>query len=315
MRMNYEDPPPGALRRHAGNYLETELLVALIGPLPTAFAGAGALIAATLAAWVSLLSAVVVGVTCLFGSLLLWILNSRRRDNLKKGHVAERQIGRALEEAITADNCAVAHNVEGISNTGDIDHIVATPQRVWVVETKYRRVPKASFSRVLKRIGANMAKVRELLPPDTPVSGCLVLAYERDGVAPKRDDIFVYNQDSFGDQFLTKLGREKGDECVVDKQVSSAIWRLSRGEVVEKEDADTPGHDTSGSSKAPAKAKPSSTDEMRRRSPKAYERWSAEDDQELRRLHETGWSRTELSEHFGRQPSAIRSRLAKLGYD
>ncbi len=138
---------------------EVELQEKLMGPLPAAFAGVGSLVAAALAAWVGLGSAVVLGAACILGSLLLWGLHSRRIGNLRKGYVAERQIGRAIEQAITADNCAVAHNVEGIANAGDIDHIVATPQGVWVVETKYRRVWAKSFPKVLNRIRANVARL------------------------------------------------------------------------------------------------------------------------------------------------------------
>ena len=46
---------------------------------------------------------------------------------------------------------------------------------------------------------------------------------------------------------------------------------------------------------------------------RAYERWSLEDDEELRRKHATGSSVSDLAAHFGRRPSAIRSRLKKLG--
>ena len=52
--------------------------------------------------------------------------------------------------------------------------------------------------------------------------------------------------------------------------------------------------------------------QIRRRFPKAYERWTREEDDELRRLHEAGCGERELADRFGRQPSAIRSRIAKL---
>ena len=63
---------------------------------------------------------------------------SPKRRDFDKGHVAERQIGRALEQAITARGCAIAHNVTGVMNSGDVDHIVATPLCVWVIETIWR---------------------------------------------------------------------------------------------------------------------------------------------------------------------------------
>ncbi|MCD7445629.1 hypothetical protein K4B79_46575 [Streptomyces lincolnensis] len=58
-----------------------------------------------------------------------------------------------------------------------------------------------------------------------------------------------------------------------------------------------------------------SVDEVRKQYPKAYERWTPEDDQLLLRLHTSGSGVDELTERFARQPSAIRSRLAKLGME
>ncbi|MFI5877618.1 hypothetical protein ACIBAH_35405 [Streptomyces sp. NPDC051445] len=58
-----------------------------------------------------------------------------------------------------------------------------------------------------------------------------------------------------------------------------------------------------------------SVDEVRKQHPKAYERWAPEDDQLLLRLHASGSGVDELAERFARQPSAIRSRLAKLGVE
>ncbi|WP_159056384.1 hypothetical protein [Streptomyces sp. DSM 15324] len=58
-----------------------------------------------------------------------------------------------------------------------------------------------------------------------------------------------------------------------------------------------------------------SVDEVRKQYPKAYERWTPEDDQLLLRLHTSGSGVDELAERFARQPNAIRSRLAKLGME
>ena len=165
--------------------------------------------------------------------LFLWGLRRRRKSAFKKGYIAERQIGRALEEAITAKGCAIAHSVTGVMKSGDIDHIVATPQGVWVIETKYRRVPEERFSDVLSRLHACRARVEALLPSDTPVRACLVLAYEESSVKPKRDRILVYNNDTFRSEFLVRMRAERlGSGVVVDKRTSSTIWRLSRGEAV-----------------------------------------------------------------------------------
>jgi ATP-dependent DNA helicase RecQ len=46
--------------------------------------------------------------------------------------------------------------------------------------------------------------------------------------------------------------------------------------------------------------------------PRAYERWTQEEDAELLSLHAAGAPFSQLVAHFQRQPSAVRSRLAKL---
>jgi ribonuclease D len=46
--------------------------------------------------------------------------------------------------------------------------------------------------------------------------------------------------------------------------------------------------------------------------PRAYEKWTQEEDAELLSLHGAGTALSKLAAHFRRQPSAIRSRLAKL---
>lgn len=52
---------------------------------------------------------------------------------------------------------------------------------------------------------------------------------------------------------------------------------------------------------------------IKRKHPRAYEKWSDEEDDELRSLFKRGVGSSEAAEHFGRQPSAISSRLNKLG--
>ena len=95
-----------------------------------------------------------------------------------KGSLAERRVGQVIESALTVPGCAVAHSVHGIGRTiGDIDHLVATPGRVWVVETKHSWVPRKRFPKVLRRINGNAKAVEAWLSPHKPeVLGCLVLA-------------------------------------------------------------------------------------------------------------------------------------------
>ena len=60
---------------------------------------------------------------------------------------------------------------------------------------------------------------------------------------------------------------------------------------------------------------PSELDNIRQRHPRAYEKWSAEEDARLREQYGQGRDVSELAELFGRQPSGIRARLVKLGLE
>ena len=52
--------------------------------------------------------------------------------------------------------------------------------------------------------------------------------------------------------------------------------------------------------------------EIKQDHPRAYEKWSPEEDEQLRRLFHSNTSNSKISEILQRQPSAIRSRLVKL---
>jgi len=54
-------------------------------------------------------------------------------------------------------------------------------------------------------------------------------------------------------------------------------------------------------------------EEIRRQYPNAYRPWTAETDTELLTAHRAGHDVATLADTFGRQPSAIRSRLNHLG--
>jgi hypothetical protein len=53
--------------------------------------------------------------------------------------------------------------------------------------------------------------------------------------------------------------------------------------------------------------------EIRRGHPRAYEKWSDEEDATLKKLFRSGSNAKEIAGKLKRQPSAIRSRLAKFG--
>ena len=56
-----------------------------------------------------------------------------------------------------------------------------------------------------------------------------------------------------------------------------------------------------------------SVNEIRKKYPRAYEKWSSYDDNQLIKMYSKGLKPSKLAEHFGRQPSAIRARLKRLG--
>ena len=153
--------------------------------------------------------------------------NSWNVENLAKGAAAETLVGQVIERAITAEYCAVAHSVTKIAKVGDIDHIVVTPKAVWVIETKYDKVPPDVFPEVLRRIAENTRAVREWLPAGTTVRGCLVLAfakklaktkYERDG-----EEITAYIKTSLFEGMRTEA-RERQS---LDERIAKEIWKLS----------------------------------------------------------------------------------------
>jgi uncharacterized protein (DUF433 family) len=55
------------------------------------------------------------------------------------------------------------------------------------------------------------------------------------------------------------------------------------------------------------------TARIRQSYPRAYEKWSAEEDASLRQEFESGKDVKEIATSHNRQPSAIRSRLLRLG--
>jgi hypothetical protein len=65
-----------------------------------------------------------------------------------------------------------------------------------------------------------------------------------------------------------------------------------------------------------AEAKPTEISTMERAKelhPRAYAPWSEGEDAELTSMHAAGQSKTQMAEQLQRQPSAIDSRLRKLG--
>lgn len=84
--------------------------------------------------------------------------------------------------------------------------------------------------------------------------------------------------------------------------VAAAIGRLAA--VLTGPDAPMP---------SPAEGQAYRVEEIRRQHPKAYMPWTAEADAALLAAHQAGHDVAALADTFGRQPSAIRSRLNRIG--
>ena len=164
------------------------------------------------------------------GFVVLWIVlrcvDEGRYSRLEKGEDAEVRAGQAIGYAITAPNCAVAHSVTQIARVGDIDHLVATPVRVWVIETKYKKVPPKKLPEVLDRLAENLKGVRDWAPRGTPTRACLVLAH---GPATKKKDydskgegIVVHTPQSIAKELKAEAVRE----LELDKWVAWGVWKL-----------------------------------------------------------------------------------------
>lgn len=164
---------------------------------------------------------VLLGVVMLMNSRLKWNLNK-----LGKGVDAEKKVGQALEYALISKGCAVAHSVRSIAKYGDIDHVVATPNGIWVIETKYSKVPKGEFSKALSVIAKNTREVREWAPTGVLVRGCLVIAYEDPGVRESyqsgKETIMAFRPDRLIEVLRSEVARKE----VVDHGVVSEIWKL-----------------------------------------------------------------------------------------
>ena len=228
------------MRRNAGSFIRRKLdRLSMLGVAGAAMAmglGIGLIFYGLFPLWIGFYwgaAAYIVTAVALLSVVRLMERPSYRWnfDNLRKGEDAETRVGQIIEYAITGENCAVAHSVTEIAKVGDIDHIVATPKSIWVIEAKYKRVPTKYFPEVLSRIAANTVAVREwardrcrTAPP--PVRGCLVLAYEnkigRRNYPVREEKIAVFTADGLG----RKMRLEARGRRSLDERIAKDIWKL-----------------------------------------------------------------------------------------
>ena len=133
---------------------------------------------------------------------------------------------RAIEHALAVPGCAVAHSVRTIARAGLIDHLVATPARLWVIAAVDRRISREELPSMLAAIADNTTAVWDWVPPGTPVRGCLVLGRQS---RPQRSQ-YDYGKGPVVVHTPATLARELKAEASLtrelDARVADAVSKL-----------------------------------------------------------------------------------------
>ena len=212
-------------KRNPGEWLRDRLLVrALEGGMLTIWGFGwllGGLLSVVQASWLMVFGPAI----ALIAAGAWRLFRGWRLGDVRKGARAEERVGAAIEYALVRSTCAVAHGVTEIAREGDIDHLVATPGGLWVVETK----SGGKARRYLKRIVKNVEAVREWAPPGVDVTGVLVFAgdlpvevkhcYERG-----TETVLCFPD---ADAFMGHLQIEAGAAGSLESGVVPEVWRLA----------------------------------------------------------------------------------------
>ena len=218
-------------RRAPAQWLRSRLVLQLLVVVVAAAVTLGVIIADFVGRWFAM-KFVIIGAAGVAAIAFIWLLVDRRWSisNLEKGLNAEYRVGQVIDYSLMPLNCAVAHGVTDPAKNGDIDHLVATPCRLWVVETKVRAVPRKKVSDVLDRIAANVHAI-EAWAPGIPVRGCLVLLEpfqgKRDYQATDGTPVVVHDEKTLRDA----LRAEAVDDGPVGRELARRVWTL--GQAVE----------------------------------------------------------------------------------
>ena len=153
-------------------------------------------------------------------------------------------------------------------------------------------------------LGSNLERIRELGHDQLSVFG-IVDDYDRNGLR------------RFADGLVEKglLARADGQYATVSVTVAGREWLRSRASLTldMRVDEAAPRRASAKPDADAGQSKAYSVDAIRKEYPRAYEPWTAEDDDELQRRYNTVSSVAQLAAHFGRGPGAIASRLNRLG--
>ena len=158
-----------------------------------------------------------------------WRLSRPRPRPLGTSRIHDDQTTRAIEHALAAPGCAVAHSVRTIARAGVIDHLVATPVRLWVIAAVDRRLSREELPSVLAAIADNTTAVWDWAPPGTPVRGCLVVAGERRQARTQYDygkgPVVVHTPATLA----RELKAESEHSPELDERVADAVGKLGPG--------------------------------------------------------------------------------------
>ena len=161
----------------------------------------------------------------LSGIGLILMRTGWRLEDMEKGALSENLIGHAIEAALTNEGCAVAHDVIAFG-AGDIDHLVATPKGLWVIESKTCAIPNDEFPLTLQNLAWKVRDVRTWAG-DVPVRGCLVFNEDPE----KRKEVYETEGETlrcyWDRKALYKALRSDVAEACGSKELADRVWKLS----------------------------------------------------------------------------------------
>ncbi len=235
------------MKRNPGEWLRERLIERMIDVGLLATMGIGCLLGAGLALWLTcgaaparewtIWFALLPGAVCLGAAFYKATrtggrsVDRWRLRDMRVGARAEENVGQAIEYALTRERCGVAHHVEEIARVGDIDHLVATPRRLWVIETKHGWIPGRKFPEALRRIAANVEAVRDWAP-GTQVTGCLVFAGDREVRAQPTFERGMETIRCFtsATALMRELREEAHGEGPIGANLVRRVWTLAKAE-------------------------------------------------------------------------------------
>ena len=149
------------------------------------------------------------------------------------GHIAERMVGDCINTVLTRKGYAVAHGATS-KKGGDIDHLIATPAILWIVETKLHRVKKKYFGETLDTLRQKYKSLEQHWGEKVPVKLVLVVT-DNKGMKLKdqyiddgEEDVWVWNIEDFKKNLIKEVQNigHKTPSATMER-VRKEIWKLA----------------------------------------------------------------------------------------